>query len=1257
MKKFSKKALCIILSVVIALGSLITASFAKDADGIVIKVSSDKKYYTKGEDIVLDVEVTNTTDEDMSDVDINMDCNWFNFDVEEGSSIKIKELKAGETKTIQFHAKYLRLDLFEFISVMYKRIFAWFCRTLWGANSETTRYSVRVDLIKRTFVFSADVSVNTDTNKTYTVTFDQNYEGAPAPTKSSVVAGSNSIEPSFEREGYQLIGWYTTKSGFSEIFDLSQEINNDITLYARWYCENDNQDSDNDGLSDSLEKQYGSDPHSVDTDNDGVDDFNELNWLNLDPTSSDSNKDGNDDGTEDADEDGLSNAEESKLGTNPAYEDTDYDFLSDYDEVYTYKTNPTEADTDGDGVVDGTEVSNGSDPLVEETEFLTKVNYGIVDESNTVSASAVVTTDSVGAGTLEIKEVTHSDNALISSSIPGYLGNAYDFSTEGEFETATLTFEYDTSLGTIGDEFQPRIYYVNEETGEFEELENQVVENGKISVTVEHFSTYILLNKVEFDAVWDKEIKPVDYQEDGKKGIDIVFVVDSSGSMSSNDGGRIRIQAVKEFVDKLGENDRGAIVDFDSYSTVYQDFTVDHDLLYAAVNKVNSSGGTSLSAGMSKAISLFTNANYTRTDAYKYIVFLTDGQGDYSSSYTTSAVNNNIVVYTVGLGSGVNENILRNIAEGTGGKYYFASSASQLPDIYKDVSFETIDYTTDSNNDGISDYYTDLLNNGNLLISSGSYALVGVCDKYGADCADWDNDGLLNGEEIQVVTSSFGTYVRMKSNPVIEDTDGDGLTDKVENGIQTNPLKITKLGGVTIESLKADEDYVYVEQVNEKSVCNSIAGFFDWQKTDESKETFINYFYDYASETSINNNAKSIESLAKREKAWEIVETVVSIVKLGKNVLDLGTDLGSKDSVVKGQITKYNNKHKSALELFNNKDYDKIIKEYGTPSELKDSLNVLNDIFETQKESAIVEKINSGVSVVSSVTSLISCLDKVKLPMGEKINTFARKYQTWLGKKPTGDVSVGTTISVACDVVDLVTDVADLTNLYGKLQANSEAFNDYIELVEYVSIHGNNLDYVKVAAGDIVKIILDKSNSEYYKQLNSAVGKTSAKAVVNIAITIVGDFCPYVKVAKMVVDVAKIAISLTGMTAYAKSLVKSQGIDAISDGCNYYLNGLIEIDGINDAWYSYDAENSEKINLYLVQLAQSRIVGEDSICSFLKQWSLANWISKIITGSSNKEIEDNFSTIISCIYSDAETLGLEVSKNLPRYPSDYTPKK
>lgn len=65
---------------------------------------------------------------------------------------------------------------------------------------------------------------------------------------------------------------------------------------------------------------------------------------------------------EDADHDGLSNAMELALGTDPMKADTDGDGVSDGDEVNIYLTNPLLADTDGDGVPDGAEIAAGTDP-------------------------------------------------------------------------------------------------------------------------------------------------------------------------------------------------------------------------------------------------------------------------------------------------------------------------------------------------------------------------------------------------------------------------------------------------------------------------------------------------------------------------------------------------------------------------------------------------------------------------------------------------------------------------------------------------------------------------------------------------------------------------------------------------------------------------------------------------------------------------------------------------------------------------------
>ncbi len=65
----------------------------------------------------------------------------------------------------------------------------------------------------------------------------------------------------------------------------------------------------------------------------------------------------------DTDSDGLSDSQESILGTDPLVADTDADGINDGDEVNLYGTNPLSADTDGDGLSDLYEVNNLLNPL------------------------------------------------------------------------------------------------------------------------------------------------------------------------------------------------------------------------------------------------------------------------------------------------------------------------------------------------------------------------------------------------------------------------------------------------------------------------------------------------------------------------------------------------------------------------------------------------------------------------------------------------------------------------------------------------------------------------------------------------------------------------------------------------------------------------------------------------------------------------------------------------------------------------------
>jgi hypothetical protein len=72
-------------------------------------------------------------------------------------------------------------------------------------------------------------------------------------------------------------------------------------------------------------------------------------------------------GSEDGDKDGLTDAQEAKLGTDPNNYDTDGDDLPDGEEVKA-GTDPFKTDTDGDGISDKDELTFGSNPLSTDTD-------------------------------------------------------------------------------------------------------------------------------------------------------------------------------------------------------------------------------------------------------------------------------------------------------------------------------------------------------------------------------------------------------------------------------------------------------------------------------------------------------------------------------------------------------------------------------------------------------------------------------------------------------------------------------------------------------------------------------------------------------------------------------------------------------------------------------------------------------------------------------------------------------------------------
>lgn len=127
-------------------------------------------------------------------------------------------------------------------------------------------------------------------------------------------------------------------------------------------------DTDGDGISDGMEKIFGTDYKNPDTDGDGLTDYQEIYLTMTDPLKTDTDGNGISDAQEDLDSDGLNNKAEFDYGTDPTCADTDRDSLTDYEEIYVYGTNPLIKDTDGDGLEDYDDIILGFSPLLQDTD-------------------------------------------------------------------------------------------------------------------------------------------------------------------------------------------------------------------------------------------------------------------------------------------------------------------------------------------------------------------------------------------------------------------------------------------------------------------------------------------------------------------------------------------------------------------------------------------------------------------------------------------------------------------------------------------------------------------------------------------------------------------------------------------------------------------------------------------------------------------------------------------------------------------------
>jgi Ca-activated chloride channel family protein len=200
------------------------------------------------------------------------------------------------------------------------------------------------------------------------------------------------------------------------------------------------------------------------------------------------------------------------------------------------------------------------------------------------------------------------------------------------------------------------------------------------------------------------------------RGIDIVMAMDVSGSMLAKDLRPNRMEALKEVAAYFVEerpNDRIGLVVYASEAYTKTPVTSDKAVVLEAIKSIKYDNvlqdGTGIGMGLATAVNRLKDSKAKS----KVIILLTDGVNNAGFIEPETAADiakqYGIKVYTIGLGTNgmaespyalapngqilfqmmkveIDEQLLRNIARKTDGKYFRATSNSKLAEIYASIN-------------------------------------------------------------------------------------------------------------------------------------------------------------------------------------------------------------------------------------------------------------------------------------------------------------------------------------------------------------------------------------------------------------------------------------------------------------------------------------------------------------------------------------------------------------------------------------------
>lgn len=170
-------------------------------------------------------------------------------------------------------------------------------------------------------------------------------------------------------------------------------------------------------------------------------------------------------------------------------------------------------------------------------------------------------------------------------------------------------------------------------------------------------------------------------KEKQKPSLAMVLVIDKSGSMEGENIELARASA-KAAAELLGAQDQIAVIGFDDQPQVILGMTsaADKGTVLNAIDSLQASGGTDAYPGMVKGRELLQNA----VAKVKHMIVLSDGQtpdADFSGLVRDMRAQA-MTVSSVSLGEGAAVDVMKQIAEEGGGRYYETTEPANLPQIF-----------------------------------------------------------------------------------------------------------------------------------------------------------------------------------------------------------------------------------------------------------------------------------------------------------------------------------------------------------------------------------------------------------------------------------------------------------------------------------------------------------------------------------------------------------------------------------------------